>query len=148
MDALLHVYYLAMAIYGWRAWQKRSAASTSEKSQDESQKNIQTWGAKKHLLAISAILVASVLTGYLLDAYTPAAWPYIDSFTSWGAVVTTYMVTQKVLENWLYWIVVDSVATVVYIERGLYFTAALFVAYVVIVIIGYFNWRTRLANQA
>ncbi len=51
------------------------------------------------------------------------------------------MVARKVIENWLYWIVIDGVSVFLYLDRGMYLTAALFVAYVVIVVFGYFNWR-------
>ncbi len=67
----------------------------------------------------------------------------MDAFTTWGAVLTTFMVARKVIENWLYWIVIDGVSVFLYIDRGLYLTAALFVAYVVIVVFGYFNWRRQ-----
>jgi nicotinamide mononucleotide transporter len=50
------------------------------------------------------------------------------------------MVTRKVLENWLYWLVIDSVSIYLYLDRELYLTAMLFMAYIVIVIIGYRKW--------
>ena len=85
--------------------------------------------------------MATLASGYLLAENTTAVWPYVDAFTTWGSVVTTFMVARKILENWLYWIVIDSVSIFLYIDRGLYLTALLFVAYVVIVIIGFFNWK-------
>ena len=161
MDSILHVYYLAMAVYGWMAWQKKKnlvlalkttdpdAANKSKSKAESNAKstNIQTWPLRNHLIVFTGVIIASFLSGYFLDQYSKAAWPYLDSFTTWGSVVTTYMVTQKVIENWLYWIVIDTVAMLLYIDRGLYFTALLFFAYVIIVIVGYFNWRARLNIQ-
>jgi nicotinamide mononucleotide transporter len=57
------------------------------------------------------------------------------------------MVTRKVLENWLYWIVLDSAAAVLYWSQGLQATAVLFVVYVVIAVRGYFEWRADLARD-
>jgi nicotinamide mononucleotide transporter len=70
--------------------------------------------------------------------------PYADAFVAWGSVVATVMVTRKVLENWLYWIALDSIAAVLYSAQGFQATAVLFVVYVVIAVRGYFTWRADL----
>jgi nicotinamide mononucleotide transporter len=131
MESALNVYYLAMAVYGWWLW--RSGAQQQELP-------IQSWSTKQHLLAIGAVILISLTSGYLLAENTSAAMPYLDSFTTWGAVLTTWMVAKKVLENWLYWIVIDGVAIFLYIDRELYLTALLMAVYVVLVIIGWFQW--------
>ncbi len=79
-------------------------------------------------------------SGYLLGHNSTAAWPYVDSFTTWGAVVATVMVAHKVLENWIYWFVIDLVSIPLYVDRGLMLTAWLFVAYLVIVVFGFRAW--------
>ena len=66
--------------------------------------------------------------------------PYADSFTTIGALVATYMVTKKVLENWVYWFVLDSVSVFIYLARELYLYALLFVLYLVLIVIGYRRW--------
>lgn len=137
MDAALNVYYMLMAVYGWYRWNFAADSRGSGLP-------IRRWGLQNHLYAALAIVAATVLSGAWLQQNTQAAWPYVDSFTTWGSVLTTYMVAKKILENWLYWIVIDGVAIFVYIERELYLTALLFVLYVIIVIIGFFNWRQQL----
>jgi nicotinamide mononucleotide transporter len=57
------------------------------------------------------------------------------------------MVTQKVLENWLYWLVIDAIAAYLYFDRGLYLTSLLFYLYLVIVIFGYLQWRKLYRQQ-
>jgi len=64
----------------------------------------------------------------------------LDSFTTWGSVVTTFMVVRKVLENWIYWLVIDSISIYLYIDRELYFTSMLFVVYIVIIFFGWLSW--------
>lgn len=139
MDAALHVYYMAMAVYGFYVWFKPKG--------DTATVPIQYWSMKKHAFVLASIAFATGLSGYLLSKNTEAAWPYVDSFTTWASVITTYMVARKVIENWLYWIVIDFVAMLLYVERGLYFTAMLFAAYVVIVVFGYFSWRKKYRMQ-
>lgn len=138
MESALNVYYLLMALYGWWAWRPDAPTHTAA---------IQSWGPKQHLLAIAAVLLLTLISGYLLTENTHAALPYLDSFTTWGAVLTTWMVARKVLENWLYWIVVDGAAALMYIDRGLYLTALLMVIYVIMVIIGWFNWLPQYRAQ-
>jgi nicotinamide mononucleotide transporter len=76
--------------------------------------------------------------------YSDAPLPHLDSFTTWGAVVTTFMVARKVLENWVYWFVIDVVSIFMYLDRELYFTAALFAGYLVMIVIGYRSWRASM----
>ncbi|WP_445363993.1 nicotinamide riboside transporter PnuC [Microbulbifer sp. ANSA003] len=132
MESALQVFYLLMAVYGWWQWRNH------RNRQDDLR--IHRWSGKTHSIVIGATLILTLLIGYLLDRNTSAALPYLDSFTTLGAIVTTYMVTRKVLENWLYWIVVDGASIYLYLDRELYLTAVLFMLYLVLVVIGYFQW--------
>jgi len=133
MESALNVYYMVMAVYGWWQWQQGG--------QQHQGVQVHRWSLSQHAIILAAIVVLSLGSGFLLDRNTGAAWPYLDSFTTWASVITTWMVAQKVLENWLYWIVIDTVSIGLYADRGLYLTAFLFVAYVVIAIYGYSAWR-------
>ena len=62
----------------------------------------------------------TTVSGNLLTTNTDAAWPFLDSFTTWASVVTTFMVARKILENWIYWIVIDALSILLYAARGLY----------------------------
>ena len=139
MESALNVYYMAMAIYGWLQWQMGGA--------DKSGVNIIRWTARQHILGVAIILAASVTSGYLLSSNTAAKLPYLDSFTTWGSVFTTIMVAQKVLENWLYWIVINSVSIYLYIDRGLDQTAAMFFLYLVLATIGFLTWKKAYDTQ-
>jgi nicotinamide mononucleotide transporter len=132
MESALQIYYLAMAVFGWWQWRNQS--------EQKEQLLIHRWSLNQHLMAFGGIAVLTLVSGYMVDNHTSAALPYLDSFTTWGAVITTYMVTRKVLENWLYWIVIDGVSIFLYVDRGLYLTAMLFVLYVIIVVIGFMKW--------
>jgi nicotinamide mononucleotide transporter len=134
MESALQVFYLVMAVYGWWQWRHHS-----DKQQNLS---IHCWPLKTHLLVIAVVGLLTLIFGYGLAQKTHAALPYLDSFTTWGAVITTYMVTRKVLENWIYWIVIDGASVYLYIDRGLYLTALLFILYVVLVVIGFYQWNT------
>ena len=139
MQSLLQIFYLAMAVYGFIDWYKGRTA--------DGEVVIRSWTATEHALVAAAVVAASALTGWLLARYTNAAAPYVDSFVTWGSVVTTWMVARRVIENWLYWVVVDAVAAWLYFTQGLLVTTLLFVIYLGIVIRGYFVWRREQAQQ-
>ncbi len=142
MESALNVYYIAMAVYGWWQWRGNKKADMSSVNKA---KEISTWPLRNHLLVWSVIAGLTLISGNLLANNTMAVLPYLDSFTTWGSVLTTWMVAQKILENWLYWIVIDTVSIFLYVDRGLHLTSLLFVAYVIIVVLGFFAWRKRMA---
>jgi len=136
MDSALNVYYMAMAVFGWHQWTRGGPADNTESHTLA----IQSLTGRQHGIIIVTILLLSSISGYLLNEHSSAAWPYVDSFTTWASVITTYLVTQKYLQNWLYWIVIDIVSVPLYIDRGLGLTALLFVIYIIIAVVGYMNW--------
>ena len=139
MESALNVYYLVMAVFGWSQWYSGGS--------NRSALTISSWDAKQHFIAISTIVVLTAVTGYLLSTRTQAALPYVDSFTTWSAVITTWMVARKILENWLYWIVIDLVAIWLFSERGLYLYSLLFLLYTIIAVIGHFQWKKKYLEQ-
>jgi nicotinamide mononucleotide transporter len=139
MESGLQVYYLAMSVYGW--WHWRQGAT------DNHPLPIQRWTPTGHVSAVSIVMLAAAFSGYLLSAHTDAALPYLDSFTTWGSILTTWMVARKVLENWLYWLVIDSVSIYLYLDRELYLTALLFGVYLVIALFGFIRWRQHYQQQ-
>jgi nicotinamide mononucleotide transporter len=56
------------------------------------------------------------------------------------------MLTKKVLENWLYWIVIDAISIYIYIHKGFYLTAILFLIYTLLAIIAYRQWKKEYLN--
>ena len=132
MEAALQVFYAAMAVYGWQQWVRGGAGGEPIA--------IGVWPWRRHALAIGGILISTWVFGSVLAARTDAALPYLDSFTTIAALVTTYMVAKKVLENWIYWFVIDSVSVYLYVSRELFLFAALFVGYLVMIVIGYRVW--------
>ncbi len=138
MESALNVYYLAMAVFGW--WQWRHGGESRSKL------TIQTWGLHQHCLTLAAIAGLTAVSGFLLSKHTSAALPYVDSFTTWSAVITTWMVARKILENWLYWIVINAVSVWLFIQKQLYLYAALFVLYTIIAVFGYLYWKRNLQH--
>ncbi len=142
MNSALQLFYASMAVYGWWAWRPQSGSGVPL--------TIHRWPLRWHAIAAVVIALLTSGSGWLLARYTDAALPYLDSFVTWSAVLATGMVARKLLENWLYWLVVDAITLGLVLERGLYQTAALFALYLVLAVIGWRRWlRTwnRLAEE-
>ena len=143
MDSALNVFYMAMAFYGWYSW--RNHRDTIKTQQ---QLPIKSWSLSLHGRIIGITFVISMVIGYIMDNYTHADFAYLDSLTSCFSVVSTYLVAKKVLENWLYWIVIDVVAVYLYVEKGFYPTAVLFILFTLMSVWGYLQWRQSLVTLA
>ena len=141
MQSALQVYYVLMAVYGYQQWRRGP-------DDGQARAQIRCWRAGQHGTAIAAVLLLSLFSGWWLTANTGASLPFVDSFTTWGAVLTTWMVARKILENWLYWLVIDAVSIYLYLDRDLYLTAALFVGYMVIAMFGFRQWLHSYRQQS
>jgi len=139
MESVLNVFYFAIAIYGWHAWYVGRT--------DGQELPVTRWPVRIHAVAISLVIGISLANGYLLQRYADAAFPYIDSATTWAAIWATYLVARKVLENWWYWLVIDTVLVFIYWSRDLQLTALLFVVYLIMIPFGLIRW-TRSWRQA
>lgn len=134
-EAALNIFYAAMAVYGWYQWRYGGKASGA------GELPIGVWPLKVHAAAIGGSIAMSAVIGWLMSRYTEAAFPYLDAFVTVSSVVTTYMVARKILENWLYWLVVDSLSLYLYWQRDLNLYVALFALYLVLVVLGLIRWH-------
>jgi len=144
-ETALQIFYAVMAVYGWYQWRPGGPGGRlGERAASELP--VSVWPLSLHAFAIGGTLAIALVLGTVLSR-TNAAFPYLDSFTSVGAVVTTYMVAKKVLENWVYWLVIDGITLYIYWQRSLYLYAALFVVYLVLVVVGFYRWHRDWREQ-
>lgn len=141
MDSALNIFYLVMAIYGWYSWKYGNI-----KARDKDLE-INSYGLAKNLKIIAILIIISLGLGYIMANYTSADFAYLDTFTTVFAVFSTYMLTKKVLENWIYWVVIDSVSIYIYINKGFYLTAILFALYTILAIVAYKKWENEYKNR-
>lgn len=131
MQAALNGYYVVMAFYGYWRW-------SSER--DSPARRVGVWPLRAHLVSWVAILTLSLVSARWLSTQTEAAWPFLDSATTWASLLATWLVARAKLENWAYWIVIDAVLVFLYARQGLTFISAQFVVYLVISVIGLRAW--------
>jgi nicotinamide mononucleotide transporter len=134
MQSALQAYYVVMAFYGWYSW---SAAQRQDGG------SVVRWPLRYHLIALSGVVLLSVTSANVLARETHAAWPYLDSFTTWVSLLATWMVTRMKLENWLYWIGADAIMAYLFAAQGYRATCGLFLAYMVLAIFGFREWLLK-----
>lgn len=134
LESILQVFYFGMAIYGWFMW-----------TSDDETKDVTViqWPLNYHIYNVLVSGTLMLLFGYIFDQYSNQANPYLDAFTTIFSLMATFMVAQKVLENWIYWIIIDAFSVYLFASRGLYMTSVLFILYTLIAIFGYFSWKKQ-----
>ena len=141
-EVSLQSYYLVMSLYGWYYWSKGGALS-------ERKILPVTRCGNKLLIKLGAIFIL-VFTGmaYLLHRFTNTDVPVIDAFVTSLSFIATWLLAKKKIENWIIWIVVDSVSVGIYIYKGLYATIVLFAVLTVLAFVGYYQWKRHLVKIA
>lgn len=139
-SALLSVFYVALQAYGWYAWWRGTG---------DGRPLAVSRTSPRQLTALAIVGAATTIaSATILGRVTDQVMPYADSFTMAYSLVAQWMVARKQLENWAVWIVVDVVATVVYVSQGLTFTAVLYAAYLGLAVAGWRQWRASAAGPA
>lgn len=138
-DAVLQFYFLCTAVYGWYYWLKRK---------EEKKKPIVKASKLGLLLSILAVLLLTGILGYFLDSQTNSDLPYIDAFCTAMSFVAQFLMTRKVLQNWLLWVFVDICYIPLYIHKELMLTAVLYFVFTIIAWNGYRDWRKTYQNFA
>jgi nicotinamide mononucleotide transporter len=138
-DTGLQVVYVILNAYGWYHWlyggKNRTELPVSRTSP--------RLGA--FLIALGT--VGTAVLGTILARKTDAALPYVDSLTTSTSLIAQWMMTRKLLENWIIWVAVDVIYIGMYIFKHLYPTAVLYLVWLVLSAMGYFQWRTSLRER-
>ena len=133
-DAGMACYYVLAAIYGFAIWKFKKTRKTHKELP------IIRMPRDKYLPVAACFFLAWGVTYYILIRWTNSTVPLQDSFTNALSFVGMWALARKYVEQWLFWIVVDAVCSVLYIQKGIPFKAGLYGLYVVIAVVGYFKW--------
>ena len=144
-DMGINAYYFVFSVYGWIMWSKK----------DENKEELPvTYSDKKTwIISIGVFLLSLVVIQILLrifkagdTVYWSSFVPYTDTFTTAVAIVGMWLMAVKKVENWLFWIAADIVSVPLYLYKGLVFTSLQYFVFLVLAVLGYFEWR-RLAKE-
>jgi nicotinamide mononucleotide transporter len=139
-DLALHVVFLVLNVYGWYYW------IYGNKNKDK-ELPVTTTSPKVLAMLIGLSVVGIAAMGTLFLRYTDAAVPYWDSTTTVLSLVGMWLTAKKKIENWHFWFVVDVLATGIYLYKGIYFYALLYLVYIGMAVAGYLAWRKDLQSE-
>ncbi len=131
MQASLQVYYVVISVYGYWHWSKDEGEVT---------RTVTVWPLWKNLLACVATVAISAATARWLATESQAAWPFLDSLTTWGSLLATWLMTRVKLESWVYWVVIDATLGFLFAAQGLYLYALLSIVYLGVSAVGFAGW--------
>lgn len=130
MQSLLQLFYIGMAIHGWWHWGADQSTDRLEVSRS---------GLREQVLLLLALGLLCLVTLQLRAGFNdPQA--VLDTVSSWGGVLATWMVAQKKLEAWLYWIVIDTATVALYVDADLLASSALYALYTILAFVGWKQW--------
>lgn len=140
-DMGLQVVYLVLSIYGWYEWLYGGTNKT--------QLSVACATSRDWLIAGPIALLFWLGLARYTSTLSGVALPYLDSGLTTISLVAQWMMTRKILENWVLWIVVDIVYVPMYVYKNLPVTAALYLVFLVLAVIGlrawWRSWRERAA---
>lgn len=142
-DLGISIYYILASVYGLVVW------SMKRKGKEEGPTERPIIHTPRNLyfpLLLTAVLLTIGIAQLLIHC-TDSTVPWADSFTTALSIVAMWMLAKKHLEQWLVWLIVDIVSSILYIYKGLYFTAGLYLFYTIIVYLGYKKWKQLMSLQ-
>ncbi len=136
-DMGLQVVYLTLSLYGWYQWLHGGAGHTPLKVSRASRR---VW-----LVSAVAGLLFWLMLWQLTARLPGVSLPWLDSGLTTLSLVAQWMMTRKILENWILWIVADVVYVPMYLYKDLHVTAGLYAVFLVLAVMGLVQWRRSLA---
>lgn len=145
-DFILHIFFLALNIYGWYYWVK---------GRKQDKLPVSTLTMKESIVYIILSLIGVLLFGFFLDninyffeGIPASSLPYWDATTSIFSVTGMWLTAKKKIENWHYWLFVDILASILYFYKGIYFYSFLYMLYIGMAVSGYLAWKKSIQAQA
>jgi nicotinamide mononucleotide transporter len=139
-DMGLQTYYLIISIYGFVTW-------LAHKNREGRELAVSRTTARQWL--VLGIITAAIWGALyaILTLFTDSPVPVGDSFTTALAITATWMLTRKMIEQWLVFIVADAVSVALYFTRSMPLTAFLYIIYTTMAVVGYLKWRKELIQR-
>lgn len=137
-DFTMQLYYVGAGLYGWFVWHY---GLRSDRAQEQARPAIghtpQRWIGG----LIGVYAMAHFLIYLILKHLTDSTVPFWDAMTTALSIVAMWMLSRKLVEQWIVWGVVDLITVGLYIYKGIPFTAALYGLYTVLAVVGWQRWR-------
>ena len=136
-DMLINIYYTFMSLYGWYVWSFKVSGEnvviTTSKKDDV---------AKSIFIFLSTIVIISYI--YVYFDRMRNMTDYLDTFTSAIFFTAMWLMANKKIEHWIFWIIGNLISIPLYFVKGLGFSSIQFTIFLILAIIGYREWKKNL----
>jgi len=138
-DMALHVVYVALQIFGWISWIRSSRIPQPDTPGTE-MVVVRSLSRRGIVTSIITTFLLTVAFAFSLTHWTDAELPIADSFVAAASLVAQSLLATRYLENWIYWIVIDTVGVGLFAYKELYPTAILYALFWAMAIAGLIRW--------
>lgn len=138
-DAGLHVVYVGLQIYGWHQW--------LHGGQRDEPLRVTRISALRFAGWCVVGLAGTAALGFTMHRLTDAALPFWDAATTVLSLIAQWLMARKVLESWVFWLIVDTMAVGIYYTKGLHPTAVLYVIFLALAAWGLTVWLKSYRQQ-
>ncbi len=135
VDGLLQIFYVAMGFWGLYAWQS---------GREEAGSKIRVWPLKRHFSLILVGLALAVMLGFFFKKYTTTSFPYADALITAFSIIATILTIKKILEGWVYWVIFDALAIVLFWLKDAVLISFVMVVYTLMAAYAWRQWRQKL----
>ena len=139
-DMMMNIYYSLMSIYGWWNWSRIENDKYLLKITRFSKNDL---GLTVFLFLLTVTITYAVYTFNLTEIKIPN---YIDIFTSGIFFTAMWLMANKKLESWVFWIIGDVITVPLYAYRGLGMLSLQYIIFTIIAIQGYIEWKKHLSR--
>ncbi len=140
-DMGLQIYFVLISIYGWYYWSRGGSKAV------KGELPVHRINRQQLLLLFLTFALSWAGIYFVLVRFTDSTVPLGDSFTTALAIVATWMLTQKIIEQWFLWIIANVVSIGLYIYKGLYPTVILYAVYAGMSVYGYLEWKRSMKKS-
>lgn len=138
-DMMLQLFFFILGVYGWFIW-------LTKRGQAKVRPTRRIRPAMAGFLIVLQFVVTAVW-GYMLAEHTDASIPYVDAFIATLSLIAQYLLSNKILENWYCWLLVDVLSIGMYAYKGLFAVSFLYVVFLGIALFGCMQWRKQWKMQ-
>lgn len=138
-SSILNLFYMGMSIYGFILWKKGI-------TQEETKLKVTSWPYRRQVTAILGATVSSFALALFFGDMLNARMPYLDASVTVFSMLATWMLAHKIIQTWIFWVVIDSAAITLYWSAGYHVTIILFMFYIVLAVYGYASWQRSRAE--
>jgi nicotinamide mononucleotide transporter len=132
-DALLQLFFAGANLYGWINWRRARARSGDVP--------VRTLDTRARILWLGGIMLCWLAWGSAMHRWTDAALPWWDAGIAAASVAAQLLMAKRAIENWWLWIAVDVASVPLYLTKGLYAFAGLYLVYLALALWGLIDWR-------